>query len=72
MFLFTTNSTISKSKIDVIFTTNPVSHTSTGVLKITLSDHYLIHTVIRNYRPVVETQQHNEVKFTNYKRFDGK
>ena len=33
------------SLLDVIFTTNYQSHTTTGVYKIGLSDHYMIFTV---------------------------
>ena len=36
------------SLLDVIFTTNDQSHSTTGVYKIGLSDHYMIFTVYSN------------------------
>ena len=38
------------SLLDVIFTTNDQSHSTTGVYKIGLSDHYMIFTVYSNIK----------------------
>ena len=38
------------SLLDVIFTTNDQSHSTTGVYKIGLSDHYMIYTVYSSVR----------------------
>ena len=41
----------SSSQIDVILNTTPSSHVQTGVIKITLSDHYMSYTVLSNSTP---------------------
>ena len=56
------------SLLDVIFTTNDQSHSTTGVYKIGLSDHYMIFTVYSN---VHDRDGHHEkvLTFRNYKTF---
>ena len=56
------------SLLDVIFTTNDQSHSTTGVYKIGLSDHYMIFTVYSN---VHDRDGHHEnvLQFRNYKTF---
>ena len=41
----------SSSLIDVILSTTPSSHVQTGVIKLTLSDHYMPYTVLSNSTP---------------------
>ena len=52
--------------IDVILTTCPSKHISSGVFKSTLSDHYMVYTEM-NMESV--TKGHNEVKYRNYTNF---
>ena len=56
------------SLLDVIFTTNDQSHSTTGVYTIGLSDHYMIFTVYSN---VHDRDGHHEkvLTFRNYKTF---
>lgn len=60
----------SRTIIDHIYTTNPESHKCTGVFHTTMSDHYLIHTVLENIKPHENKQLHNEVRYRCYKNFD--
>ena len=57
----------SKSIIDLIFTSNPECHACTGVYEITMSDHYLIYTVIENVVPKEAEKQYCEIRYRNYK-----
>ena len=56
------------SLLDIIFTTNDQSHSTTGVYKIGLSDYYMIFTVYSN---VHDRDGHHEkvLTFRNYKTF---
>ena len=60
----------SSTIIDHIYTTSPGDHTNSGVCHITMSDHYLIHTVIRNCTPKLNKQEHNEIRYRCFKNFD--
>ena len=57
-----TRETLNTSSLpDVIFTTNDQSHSTTGVCKIGLSDHYMIYTVyssVRDWSYNLETTKH--------------
>lgn len=56
------------STIDVILTTMPDAHCSSGVKQVTLSDHYLVYTnVSLNYNS--RSNQHKEITFRDYKHF---
>ena len=68
---FTRVTPSTSSIIDVIFSSNSDVHKLTGVVPITLSDHYLVHTVVGEVEPVVNNQEHNEVRFRCYKNFDA-
>jgi hypothetical protein len=57
----------SSSIIDLILTSNPDIHFTSGVHKSTLSDHFLIFTCIDN---VLKPKVHNEVLYRNYKTFN--
>ena len=58
------------SLLDVVFTTNDQSHSTTGVYKIGLSDHYMIYTI---YYSVRDWDGHHEkvLQFRNYKTFSS-
>jgi hypothetical protein len=59
------------SLIDVIFTSHPNLHHSTGVFDIALSDHYLVYTIVKiSNSNVTNKQVHNEVIYRNFKNFD--
>ena len=60
----------SSTIIDHIYTTSRDDHTSSGVFHITMSDHYLIHTVIKNCTPKLNKQEHNEIRYRCFKNFD--
>ena len=54
------------SLIDVILSTVPDDHSITGVLKSTLSDHYITYTTLNIcHKP----RKHREVRFRNYNKF---
>ena len=57
----------SASLIDIILSTVPDMHNTTGVLPVTLSDHYLIYTKLNLKHP---PQQHRTIKFLDYKNFN--
>jgi exonuclease III len=52
--------------IDIILTTCPSNHITSGVYKGTLSDHFIIFTEL-NVEPNVK--KHHEVRFRNYRKF---
>ncbi len=54
----------------IIFTTNDQSHSTTGVYKIGLSDHYMMYTI---YSSVRDWDGHHEkvLQFRNYKTFSS-
>ena len=54
--------------IDVIFTNDPDRHVVTGVIPLSLSDHYMPFTVINYHKPC--TNVHNTISFRDFKRFD--
>ena len=56
------------SLLVVIFTTNDQSHSTTGVYKIGLSDHYVIFTVYSSVRGR-DGHHENVLQFRNYKTF---
>ena len=59
----------SSSLIDLILTTNPEYHLKTNVFKLTLSDHYLVYTVLHNRAVKSDTQAHRLIRFRNYSKF---
>ena len=54
--------------IDVIYTNFPDNHSFTGVYEISLSDHYLVYTVLSNLTSI-SNKAHREVRFRNYMSF---
>ena len=52
--------------LDLILTSMPDNHPSTNVIKIALSDHYLVSTELKFTKP---PQKHRSVRFRNYKQF---
>ena len=54
--------------IDVIFTNDPDRHVVTGVIPLSLSDHYMPFTVINCHKYC--TNVHNTISFRDFKRFD--
>ena len=61
----------SSTLIDVILTKNHDMHVNSGVLKIALSDHYLVYTTVKSCSKS-EFKNHYEVKFRDLKNFDKK
>ena len=59
----------SSSTIDIILTSFYEKHVKTGVTPLTLSDHYLIYTVI-DARSGGTLSDHKIVKYRDYKNFD--
>ena len=59
-----------KSLIDVILSSHPDLHQSTGVCDLALSDHRLVYTVINCNKSSSKKQIHNEITYRNYKNFD--
>ena len=59
----------SSTTIDVLLSNMPDRHVSTGVFKLTMSDHYMTYTVIKQ---TVEKQKvkHNIVRYRDYKNFN--
>ena len=60
----------SKTIIDVILSSHPNLHSCTEVVKLALSDHYMVYTVIVNGAVNVNNQSHRELKYRCYKKFD--
>ena len=58
------------SLLDVILTSRPEKHISSGVIQTTFSDHYCVITVLDVSKPGAQKQQHNHIKFRDYKKFD--
>ena len=58
----------SQSTLDVILTTRPDLHVKSGVVKTTLSDHFLIYTEL-NVPKSAPDQIHNLVRYRDYKDF---
>ena len=54
--------------IDVIITNYPDRHVVTGVIPLSLSDHYMPFTVINYPKPCINV--HNTISFRDFKRFD--
>ena len=63
----TRESLTGSSLIDVILTSVPEQHIRSHVLKVSMSDHYCIQTILRNVRKV--DAGHNLVTFCDYKAF---
>ena len=59
----------SSSLIDVILSSLPDKHSVTNVLKTTLSDHYMVYTVINT--KLRRKVDHREVTYRDYKNFDA-
>ena len=59
----------SSSLIYLILTTNPEYHLKTNVFILTLSDHYLVYTVLLNRAVKSDTQAHRQIRFRNYNKF---
>jgi len=53
--------------IDIIFTSDPEKHVMTGVVLLSLSDHHMPYTIIRN--STVTSIATNTITFRNYKTF---
>ena len=58
------------SLIDVILTSRPEKHISSGVIQTTFSDHYCVITVLGVSKPGAQKEKHNHIKFRDYKKFD--
>ena len=58
-----------ESTLDLILTTNPSLHKRSGVIKKTLSDHYMTFTELSEPKKVLHGN-HNTVTFRNYNHFD--
>ena len=58
----------SSTLIDVILSSSPEEHITSGVLKTTFSDHYSIFTVLQVHKTTVN-YNHKTVKFRDYKNF---
>ena len=58
------------SFLDVILTSRPETHISSGVIQTTFCDHYCVITVLDVSKPVVQKEKHNHIKFRDYKKFD--
>ena len=58
----------SETLLDVILTTNPELHRVSGVVKRTLSDHYMIYTELTFPKKLINTT-HNVITFWNFKDF---
>ena len=56
----------SSTTLDLILTSIPDDHVSTSVLKIALSDHYLVYSEMKFRKP---DQKHKSIRFRNYKQF---
>ena len=54
--------------IDVILTNVPEAHIISGVSKISLSDHFMVYTSLQYSKG---TNEHNSVRFRNYKSFSS-
>lgn len=67
---FTRVTNSSRSIIDIIFTSDPSLHVTSGVYKICLSDHYLTYTILGQSKPALEKQKHNKVRYRSYKEFN--
>ena len=57
------------SLLDVILTSRPEKHISSGVIQTTFSDHYCVITVLDVSKPGAQ-KKHNHIKFRDYKKFD--
>ena len=60
----------SESTIDVILTSHPDMHKKSGIIKYTLSDHFLTYTEVQRHCPSKDTHKHNTVRFRDMKCFD--
>ena len=58
----------SETLLDVILTTNPELHRVSGVVKKTLSDHYMIYTELTFPNKLINTT-HNVITYRNFKDF---
>ena len=58
----------SETLLDVILTTNPKLHRVSGVVKKTLSDHYMIYTELTFPKKLINTT-HNVITYRNFKDF---
>ena len=67
---YTRETATSKSVIDVIFTSHHNLHKCTDVIKLSLSDHYLVYTIVGHSKLNVKDQIHKEVKYRCYKNFE--
>ena len=54
--------------IDLIFTTVPEKHHISGVIPVTLSDHYMVYTILSQKVPAVSSRH---VTKRNYKNFNA-
>ena len=62
----------SKTIIDLIFSSNPEIHKCTKVFPISLSDHYLIYTIIDlGSSSKTKEQTHREIRYRSYKNFNA-
>ena len=56
--------------MDVILSDLPDSHSISGVLKVALSDHYLVYTTIKCASIEVTPKNHDSIRFRDYNQFD--
>ena len=60
----------SESTIDVILTSHSDMHKKSGIIKYTLSDHFLTYPEVQRHCPSKDTHKHNVVRFRDMKCFD--
>jgi hypothetical protein len=60
----------SSSLIDIILTSSPDEHSTTGVFESTFSDHYITYTCLNLMSK--KNKYHKEIKFRNFNKFDDK
>ena len=56
--------------LDVILTDNHESHIATGVIKLALSDHYMVYTVLSQVVSRNKDGQHQNIRYRDYKNFN--
>ena len=55
-----------KTIIDLIFTSCPEKHAMSGVIPVTLSDHFMVYSVLNEMRPTIKLGKHISVTKRNY------
>jgi hypothetical protein len=67
---YTRVTSTTKSIIDVILTSHHDLHNSTNIVKLSLSDHYLVYTILNISSCNTNDQVHNHIRYRCYKNFD--